>query len=141
MLDIPEVRSEIQNSSNAPRVTSRAPIRGVTGWRLNELLKRASATDRALIANDLARGVLQVLRPTHAQVAALAHVSTGYVGTVSRLTGDERVRVARGQLSLSRLHKRRHIVTDTEIDRLGAQYGAEAFLRALDRVTTPRNGG
>jgi len=50
----------------------------------------------------------------------------------------ERTQLARGQLSLARLHKRRrHIATDDEIDRVVAELGAERVLAALDRATAP----
>jgi hypothetical protein len=110
----------------------------MSGQRLSRLIKRASAKDRALIATDLAQGVVHVLRPTYAQAAALAHVSASYVATVGRLSPEERVHLARGLLSLPRLHNRRR--SDAELDRLVVQYGAEAFLRALDRATAPSNG-
>jgi len=61
------------------------PARTITGRRLARLIQQASPRDRALIANDLARGVMQILRPTYVQAAALAHVSASYVATSAGL--------------------------------------------------------
>jgi len=125
-------------SSTSPRpadAPNRSARRVMTGRQLSELIKKASAKDRALIASDLARGVVQVLQPTYAQAAALTHVSASYVATVGRLAPEERVQLARGLLSLPRLHNRRR--SDAELDRLVKRYGAEALWRALDRATAP----
>jgi len=137
MLQIAEISRFANTSPRSTDVTLDRPVRTMSGRRLNHLLKGASPADRALLAYDLARGVVQIVRPTHAQAAGLTHVSTGYVDTVSRLTGDERVRIARGELALSRLHKRRRNLSDAELDRVVEHYGAEALWHALDRATAP----
>ena len=108
----------------------------VTGSQLNKLVKKASPRERAQIAADLVRGALQVTKHTYKQAAALAHVSFGYTATVSGLTPEERTQLARGALSLSRLHRRRRH-TDAELDRIVEQFGADAIWRALERYTQP----
>jgi hypothetical protein len=118
--------------------SSHREVKG-TGRRLNRLLKVASARDRALIAADLTQGALQILRPTYAQASALTNVSLGYVTTVSGLTPEERAQLARGLLSLPRLHNRRRR-SNAELDRVVEHYGVEAIWRALDRATAPNNG-
>ena len=134
MLHISEPQLKIQSSAPHPD----HPVQTMSGRRLNRLTKQATPTDRALIASDLARGAVQILRPTYAQAAALTRVSAGYVATVGRLTEEERRQLARGQLSLPRLHNRQ--CSDRALDRLVERYGIEALWRALDRAMAPTNG-
>jgi hypothetical protein len=110
----------------------------MTGRRLNKLIKWASATACALLACRLAQGVVQILRPTYRQAAALTRVSASYVATVGRLTQEERLQLACGLLSPPRLHNRRQNPSDAELDRVVERYGAEALWRALDRVELDR---
>src|SRR5262249_58394798 len=70
-------------------VTSLAP-RAMSGRRLNRLVKKGSPRDRANLALDLERGAVQLIRTTRAQAAALTKASTGYIGTLARLSEDER---------------------------------------------------
>lgn len=145
MLQYPKFRQSSNLTSPAPSFTPARegekpnhPAQTITGRRFNRLLKLGSPADRALLAYDLARGEMQILPPTRAQAAGLARIASGYIGTVARLSADERVRLARGELSLTRLHHdRQHRVTDAEVDRVVARYGAEAILAALDRLTAP----
>jgi len=130
MFHLPKIPPEVQNY-----VTPDRPVCAMTGRRLNELIKSASPRDRALIANELVRGVVQILPPTYAQAAALTHVSASYVATVGRLTPKERVQLARGLLSLPRLHNRRR--GDAELDRVVKRHGIDALWRALERATAP----
>jgi len=130
MLQIIDPRPPVNTSATPDR-----PARTLTGRRLNRLLKGASPRDRALIANDLARGTVQLRQPTYAQAAALARVSTGYVATVGRLTAEERLQLARGFLSLPCLHHRRR--SDRALDRVAERYGVAALWRALERATAP----
>jgi hypothetical protein len=111
------------------------PARTITGRQLNQELKSASAVDRARLARKIEQGELQLLRLTRKQATGLAKVSAGYVGTLSRLSADERTQLARGQLSLSQAHRRR--ATDVEVDRIIARLGAEVIMAGLDRATAP----
>jgi len=123
---------ETRNSASVTPLTPRA----MSGRRLNRLVKKGSPIDRASLALDLERGAVQLIRTTRAQAAALTKASTGYIGTLARLSEDERRRVARGETSISRLHAHWQL-TDNELDRLVERCGADAFWRALDRATTP----
>jgi hypothetical protein len=114
------------------------PVRTMTGRRFNNLIKWASATACALLASRLAQGVVQILRPTYRQAAALTRVSASYVATVGRLTQEEGLQLACGLLSLPRLHNRRQNPSDAELDRVVERYGAEALWRALDRAELDR---
>jgi hypothetical protein len=135
MLQYPKFSQSV-NFTSADRA-----VRTISGRRLNRLVRYASARDRALLALELEQGEVHLLSPTRAQVAALTHASLGYIGTVSRLTADERIQLARGQSSLSRLHNsHRYIATDAAIDRIVAKLGAERIMAALDRATAPSNG-
>lgn len=127
MLHIPEIRPEVQDTPDRP-------IRAMNGRRLNHLIKQASPRDRALLAVELAQGAVQVVQLTYVQARALTGASSGYVSTTARLTADERVRVARGQLSLARLHRG---LSDKVIDRFIVRAGADRVLAALDRYTQP----
>src|SRR5215831_9018781 len=121
--------------------SSDRPVRTITGRRLGRLLRQASARDRALLAHELEQGALHLLSPTRAQAAILTHASLGYIGTVSRLTTEERRQLARGQFSLSRAHhNHQRTVTDAAIDRIIARLGLERVMAALDRATAPSNG-
>jgi len=115
------------------------PSRVVTGPELNKLVKNASPRERAQIAADLVQGTLQVSSHTYKQAATLAHVSFGYTATASALTPEERAQLARGTLSMSRLHRRRRRA-DAELDRIVEQFGADAIWRALERYTQPDCG-
>jgi hypothetical protein len=133
----------LQYSKFPQAVNLTAPTAGpaITGRRLSRLIKQASAADRALLAHKLEQGEVLLVRPTRAQATMLAHASPSYVGTIGRLTADERLQLARGELSLSRLHNNhRYVATDTAIDRIVAKLGAERVMAALDRMTAPSNG-
>jgi hypothetical protein len=136
MLEVPKISAFVNASPRPTNVTPDRPIR-MSGRRLNRLAKGASPTKLALLAYGLAKGKAPVLGFTYAQAAGLVGASIGYVGTVGRLTDAERLRLSRDELSLSRLHNRRRVPTDTEIDRLVATLGPERVLAALDRATTP----
>jgi len=100
MLQIPE----IPNSASVSHVASRDPVT-LTGRRLNRLLKHATPADRALLAHGLAQGTVWVHPLTRGQAARLTKASSGYIGTVARLSERERMRVARSELALSHLHR------------------------------------
>jgi hypothetical protein len=117
------------------------PVRMLTGRRFNYLIRRGAPRDRALIARDLEQGTLQIFGLTRAQAVALAKISSGYITTVNRLSNAERLQLARGELELSPLHKRRRdLSTDAQIDRLIARLGSERVMAALDRLTAPAGG-
>jgi len=108
----------------------------MTDRQLRGLVKKGSPRDRALLAVGLTRGEIQIIQHTLKQAVALTDVSLGYIVTANRLTPEERTQLARGALSMSRLHRRRRRA-DVELDRIIEQFGAEAIWRALDRYTQP----
>jgi hypothetical protein len=108
----------------------------MTGRRLNRLTRSASPRDRALVAVNLARGALQLTELTLRQAAVLARASFGYTATVNGLAPEERTQLARGSISLCRLHLR-HRHSNAELDRVVQTYGIDALWRALDRATAP----
>jgi hypothetical protein len=130
-----EFEASDRSAANRPKM--------LTGRRLNRLIKQGSPADRALLAHEIERGTTQIHRPTRAHAAALTQVSPSDIATVARLSEDERLQLARGELSLSDLHRRhRQVLTfDERIDRVIAKFGAEAILTGLDRATAPANGG
>ena len=133
MLQVTETPAFVNTS---PRLAD-APnhsVRAMTRRRLGKILREASATDRALLAYTLVHGAVQLVRPTRVQVAALTKASLGYIDTITHLSEDARLRVAKGQLSLSHLYHRQK-PTDAALDHVVERYGAEALWRALDRAT------
>ena len=125
-------------SRSLASVTPPPTPRTMSGRKLSHLIKKSSPRDRALIANELAQGVVQVVQPTYAQAAGLACVSASYVATVGRLAPEERVQLALGAISLAKLHNRRR--GDAELDCLVKRYGIETLWRAIERATAPSNG-
>jgi hypothetical protein len=108
----------------------------MTGRRLNRLTRRASPRDRALLAVGLTRGEIQVTEYTLKQATTLTGASLGYTITTNRLTPEECTQLARGSISLCRLHLR-HRHSNAELDRVVQTYGIDALWRALDRATAP----
>jgi hypothetical protein len=60
-----------------------------------------NVTERALLAADLVVDRRRVINPTIRQAARLVGVSPAYVSVASRVSGEERARLARGSLTLS----------------------------------------
>ena len=128
-----------QRSASVTPRTPRTP-RALSGRRLNHLVRKGSPRDRANLALDLERGAVQLIRTTRAQAAALTKASTGYIGTLARLSEDERRRVARGETSISRLHSYWQL-TDNELDRLVERCGAVARSSARHSASAPADNG
>jgi hypothetical protein len=104
-------------------------------------LKRLSTTDRALATLDLATGAKTASDLTRTQAAEFAGVPASYVATAARATEAERDQMRRGTLTISELHHRKRAaktLTDSEIDRIVGQVGAQQLLAWLDRATAPR---
>src|SRR5262245_46548838 len=112
-MQVPEV-SNLVNTSPRPTDAPNRSVRTMTGRRLGKILREASAADRALLAYSLVHGAVQLLRPTRVQAAALTKASLGYIDTIAHSSEDERLRIAKGELSLSHLHHRQN-PTDAEI--------------------------
>jgi hypothetical protein len=133
----------------------------ISGRVLNQRLRKATPSQKAIIVSDLHTGRLEVAPLTWAQSLALAGGSYGYAYTSSKITDAERAAVVRGQ-SLSAWHTHtepepfaaltramnavmREVnreIGDADIsvgdlvDRLVAKY-PDRVLAALDRVTSP----
>jgi len=93
-----------------------------SGRNLRRLLRGKSSRFRGHVAGKLVTGEYQLVRPLRAQAARLCDVHPSYVG--APYAG--RIRAAKP-------------VTDAVIDHLITKHGADAFLRGLDRLTTPAN--
>jgi hypothetical protein len=97
--------------------------------------RRSTAGQRALLAVDLTRGLVEVSHLTPRQARQLVKVSSGYLFTAARLSTAERQQVEEGTVSFSSLHNRPP--TDLAIDRFIARAGADRVMAALDRYTQP----
>src|SRR5262249_53186193 len=99
--------------------------------------RHSTAAERALLAVDLARGLVEVSHLTPGQAQQLLKVSAGYFFTAARLSAAERQQVAEGATSFSSLHHN-HSPTDFEIDRFIQRAGANRIMAGLDRFTQPQ---
>jgi hypothetical protein len=77
----------------------------VDGRTFDSMLRRSSASQRAVIADDIHTGRLVVSPLTARQSRLLATASQGYTHTASKLTDSERTAVINGQ-SLSAIHNK-----------------------------------
>ncbi len=111
-------------------------LRNVEGRNLRRILKRLSASERALLAADLETGAIHLDKLSRAQSTALLEVAGSYVESARKASPDERRQIAAGRIGLSRLHNRhRHEPTsDAQIERLFVKLGPERVSRVLDRI-------
>jgi hypothetical protein len=84
------------------------PPRHLTGPELSRWVRRAGATTRAHLAEELRNGSLRVIELTAGQAKALTKVNAGYISTVHKLALDDSARLERGSLTLAELSRQRH---------------------------------
>jgi hypothetical protein len=71
------------------------------------------------------------------RAAGLFCVNRTYVALAHRLSEADRLRLIKGEISLSELANGRRHLTDAKVDRIVARIGLERILAALDRATRP----
>jgi hypothetical protein len=107
----------------------------ISGTTFARFARRIPAAERALLAVDLARGLVGP-HLTPWQARQLLKVSTGDFFTAARLSVAERQQVEQGTVSFSALHNRPP--TDFDIDRFIRRAGANRVMAGLDRFTQPQ---
>jgi len=127
----------VYNTSSGDTTAPIAP--SIDGRQLNWRLKRLSPARRALIAHALEHGSLHLQNPTRKQAAALARVSTCYVGALNRASFEERRALEQGRLSLSALQHRRRPVTDADVEKIVKKIGVGRVFAVIDRLTAPQH--
>jgi hypothetical protein len=105
----------------------------LTGRQLLDQLKAGSATQVALLADDLTSGRVVVDRLTRPQARRLTGCSFGYQNTVAHLAPHERQRVRCGFEKLSEYHNKK---TDHQIEIWIRKHGVDRVFAALDRLTS-----
>ena len=106
------------------------------GRTLDRILRRSSPSQRAVIADDLRTGRLEVGSYTEQQARMLAKASYGYVSIASMLTDIERFAVRSGGRKLSEFAGKRREPTPAYFDRMMKRYPTQV-MAALDRYTAP----
>ena len=97
--------------------------------------RRHAAVRRALLAVDMARGLVEISQLTPHQARQLLGVSAGYFATAARLSAAECQQVEQG--AVSSLHNNRP-PTDFDIDRFIKRAGADRVMVGLGRHTQPQ---
>jgi hypothetical protein len=87
----------------APPVQVQTRPKQISGRDLERWIRKAGATTRAFVCDDLRTGRLVISEFTARQSRALARASS-YANTVAKLTEDERARIERGSLTLAEVH-------------------------------------
>ena len=111
----------------------------IDGRILNRMLRRSSPSQRAVIADDLRTGRLEVGALTARQAQRLARASEGYMNIANKLTDLERLAVCSGTRKLSAFTDKRREPTPAYFDRLMKRYPTQV-MAALDRWTAPSFG-
>jgi hypothetical protein len=121
------------------QVVDLAPQIKISGRMLAALLKKASATRKALVDNDLRTGRMVVIGMTADQSRRFSGTPRGYQCTVANLAQHERERLRNGWATISDYHngdlKKRP--SDAAIERCIKRWGADRVLQVLDRMTAP----
>ena len=108
----------------------------IDGRTLDRMLRRSSPSQKAVIADDLRTGRLELGPLTARQAQRLSQASQGYINIVSRLADLERLAVCSGSRKLSAFTGKRCEPTPAYFDRLMKRYPTQV-MAALDRWTTP----
>jgi hypothetical protein len=108
----------------------------IDGRTLDRQLRKCSPSQRAVIADDLRTGRLELGPLTARQAQRLARASQGYFNIASKLTDLERLAVCSGSRKLSAFTDKRCEPTPAYFDRLMKRYPTQV-MAALDRWTTP----
>lgn len=107
----------------------------ISGRELGRMLRRSSPSQRAVIADDLRTGRLEVGPLTERQARWQTGASHGYVHIVSKLTDPERTAVADGSRKLSEFAGRRCEPTDAEVGRFVQRVGTVRLVRIIGANT------
>ena len=108
----------------------------IDGRTLDRQLRKCSPSQRAVIADDLRTGRLELGPLTARQAQRLARASQGYIAIANQLTDLERLAVRSGSRKLSAFTGKRREPTPAYFDRLMKRYPTQV-MAALDRWTTP----
>ena len=117
--------------------SSSEPVQVLSGRELDREVRTATPTKRALLAADVEAGRLLVERPTARQARLITGSSPCYLYAARLLSPMERAAVRTGRASLAAKARERRQLTDSKLDQLVSQLGAERVMAALDRVTRP----
>jgi hypothetical protein len=115
----------VESLGNTQRHAARQPRRRRRSYYL-------SVERRAVVAASLVKDHGWAAK----QAAGLFCVNTHYLSLARNLSEADRLRLMRGDISLSQLANRRQ-VTDAKVDRIVARIGSERIMAALDRATRP----
>jgi hypothetical protein len=119
------------NGGQAPAIYAAVHI---DGRALDRLLRRSTASQRAVIADDLRTGRLEVGPYTERQARTLAKASYGYTNIAGKLTEAQRFGVRSGSRKLSAFERREP--SPEYFDRLVERFPNQV-MAALDRHTAP----
>jgi hypothetical protein len=108
----------------------------IDGRILDRMLRRSSPSQRAVIADDLRTGRLELGPLTARQAQRLAQASQGYINIAGKLTDLERFAVRSGGRKLSEFAGKRREPTPVWFDRLMKRYPTQV-MAAIDRGTAP----
>jgi hypothetical protein len=109
----------------------------ITGKSLAQRVPYMSASERALLAHDIARGEVEISRPTLCQAVQLARANRTYASRVARLSSDDREKIRDGSLKLPNKLPPERPLSDADIDQLIEAVGVQRFWEAIDRYTQP----
>jgi hypothetical protein len=126
----------VHSISNLP--TSGKSVIYVTGTKLASMLRKASATRRAVIDHDLCTGRLVVVGLTATQAQPITKVSRGYRCTAAGLDPLQLAAMRYGWATVSQYHNKKP--TDAAIARFIKGVGADRVFAVLDEITKPPAG-
>jgi hypothetical protein len=109
----------------------------ISGTTFARFARHSTAAERALLAVDLVRGLVEISDLTPGQARQLLKAGAGYFATAAKLSVAERRQIEQGAVSLSSLHHN-NTPSDLDIDRFIRRAGANRVLAGLDRYTQPQ---
>jgi hypothetical protein len=128
---------QVPDRTKSPETQDEPSIRVFTGRELTLHLHRLGPAGRGLLASDLIAGRAIVENLTARQARDLTHACFSYVRAARLLSPLQRSRVRCGILPLASVARHRKPVTDSDLDKLITEVGADRVFAALDRITTP----
>ena len=108
----------------------------IDGRTLDWRLRRSSPSQKAIIADDLRTGRLELAPLTARQAKRGVGASAGYMNIANRLSDLERLAVRGGSRKPSAFTDKRREPTPAYFDRLMKRYPTQV-MAALDRWTAP----
>jgi hypothetical protein len=105
----------------------------VSGRKLTLALKDAGATQRALVAADIAAGRLIITPLTKRWANRVAGANERHAKVARSLLPLERAAVRRGQLDLNKHQP----ISDDKLDKLFAETGFDRWFATVERATAP----